>query len=459
MSIAQIGTDFINNLIEYFSGAQDILTISQMERDLAPKIQAAVCDMICRYLEEVDAQLLADKAGRRDAGYAVERRGDRRCVLTTIGELRYERTYYAHRDGGYAYPLDMAAGLENYARVSDGVSVAIAGAACEMSYAKSSEYETGGAVSRQTVMNHVRGCSAVRPPEQPEKRRVAVLHIDADEDHVTMCGGKKSIVPLISVYEGIEREGKRGICTNVFHVSEYGKTPEQLWEQALNEVESKYDLNGTRIYLHGDGAEWIKQGLEWFPGAIFVLDKYHKNKAITAMTAGLDKAMRRFYNEQIRYALENKDNRFLFELTDSLVSQLPDREKTVREAAGYLNNHIEGVAVCSEDPEANNGGCTEPHVSHVLSSRLSNRPLAWSAETLRQLAPMLANGGDVEPRRQPEQPKERIIVRATRAAQRKLKKTQFAPDPSAIGTLKTRNTGKVTQLYRTLRSISQNKPF
>jgi len=339
------------------------------------------------------------------------------------------------------------------------VSVAVAGAACEMSYAKSSEHETDGAVSRQTVMKKVRGCRAVSTPEQPEKRRVAALHIDADEDHVTMRGGKKSIVPLISVYEGIEKKGKRGICTNVFHISEYGKSPVELWEQALSEVESRYDLSGTRVYLHGDGAAWIKQGLEWFPQAIYVLDKYHKNKAITAMIAGLDKATRKFYREQIRYALENMDSRFLFEISYSLTSQHPEREAKIREAADYLNNHIDGVAICHLDPEANNGGCTEPHVSHVLSSRLSSRPLAWSAKTLTQLAPMLANGGVVELRRQQSQTQERILVRATRAANRKIKKIQFAPDPGSIGTLRPQNTGKVTQLYRTLHSISQNKPF
>ena len=459
MSITQIGTDFINNLLQYFSNAQGILTIARMEQDLTPKIQATVCDLISSYLQEVDALLLADKAGRREAGYAVQRHGDQRRVLTTIGELNFERTYYAHRDGGHAYLLDMAAGLEDHARISGGVSVAVAGAACEMSYAKSSEHTTGGAISRQTVMKQVRGCSAVRPPGLHEKRQVAVLHIDADEDHVTMRGGKNSIVPLISVYEGIVRKGKRGVCSNVFHISEYGISSEELWEQALSEVESRYDLSGTRVYLHGDGAAWIKQGLEWFPQAIYVLDKYHKNKAIAAMTAGLDKAAQKFFREQIRFALVNRDGRFLFELSDSLASQRPEREVKIREAADYLNDHIDGVAICNEDPEANNGGCTEPHVSHVLSSRLSNRPLAWSAETLIHLAPMLANGGNVERHKQPKRHQEHLLVRATRTARRKIKMIQFAPDPDSIGTLRPLNSGKVTQLYRTLHSISQNKSF
>jgi hypothetical protein len=143
-------------------------------------------------------------------------------------------------------------------------------------------------------------------------------------------------VPLISVYEGIEKRGKRGVCRNVFHISEYGRTPDELGEQALSEVESRYELDGTAIYLHGDGAAWVKTGLEWFPGAKFVLDKYHKNKEITAMTAGLETILRKEYQVQIRYALAQNDSRFLRELTDSLIAELPQREEIIRQAAGYL---------------------------------------------------------------------------------------------------------------------------
>lgn len=104
------------------------------------------------------------------------------------------------------------------------------------------------------------------------------LHIDADEAHITLRGGKKSEVPLISVYEGIERRGKRSYCKNVFHISEYGKTPDDLWEQVLYEIERRYDLAGTRIYLHGDGGTWIQTGLEWLPGAVLCLISITKTR-------------------------------------------------------------------------------------------------------------------------------------------------------------------------------------
>jgi hypothetical protein len=293
-----------------------------------------------------------------------------------------------------------------------------------------------------------------------EKRKVAALHIDADEDHVTLLGGKKAIVPLISVYEGIEAKGKRRFCKNVFHISEFGIKSEDLWAQSLDEVMARYDLEDTQIYIHGDGAKWIQQGLEWFPGAIFVLDKYHKNKAIKGMTAGLDKDTRKMYDKEIRNSLNDNDTRFFTELSESLINQIEGREEKVKEAAKYLLNNIEAIHICKTDPEANNGGCTEPHVAHVLSRRLSTLPMAWSSKTLKKLAPMLANGGNVEINRQKHiRVVERMLKRAARGARKANKQIKFAINPDSIGSLMPISRGKVNQLYRTLNSIAQVKSF
>jgi hypothetical protein len=459
-SISQIGTDFITNLVQYFSNDGDVLTIAQMEKDLTPLLKETVCKISSQYLEEVDERLRSDKKGRKDAGYVVERRGDARTLLTAFGQLSYGRTYYSRRDGGYEYLVDTAIGIDKNDRISNGVSVALVGAACDMSYSKSSEYTIDGAVSRQTVMNQIRDREAAKPPVVQERRTVPFLHIDADEAHVTLVGGKKSIVPLVSVYEGVGRKGVRGYCKNIFHISEYGKKAEDLWIQVLDEIMARYDIEETRIYIHGDGAKWIKTGLEWLPGAILVLDKYHKNKAITAMSAGLDKEARKVFNREIHFALNDNDSHFFMELANSLIFQLPNRKDNIINAATYLHNHIDAIYVCSVDSEANFGGCTEPHVAHILSRRLSSFPLAWSEESLKQLAPMLANGGNIaQETKSHTRAVERLLKRATRGARKAIKKIKFAPDPDAIGNLMPLRTGKVTPLYRTLKSISQKKLF
>ena len=456
-SIQQIEQEFISNIEKYFSDGKNI-NIKAMEADLLKEAKDCAAKMTAAYIELVDRSLLENKEERREQGYAVERRGDERQIQTKIGEIRFARTYYYNRNtNDYAYLADQAVGLDSYARVSEGLGLALVSAAESMSYQKASEHLTNGEISRETVMHKIRESSATEPPIPVEKRRIKSLHIDADEAHIALAGGGKSIVPLISVYEGIERQGKRGKCRSVFYISEYGKTPDALWEQALNEIEKRYDLDGTQIYLHGDGGNWIKQGLNWLPDARFVLDKYHKNKAIKEMTAGLGRSARAAFDREIRAALSEADARFFDELTQSLISQVPERAEKIRNAAEYLKKCMSGIAICAQNAEANNGGATEPHVSHVLANRLSSRPMAWSKATLEKFAPILASSQPVRlaSSSAAPQPSElhRKAVRAASAAFR-CRKTAGFPMPDSIGKLPALVAGRSLSLFKTLKALS-----
>ena len=97
--------------------------------------------------------------------------------------------------------------------------------------------------------------------------------------------------------------------------------------------------------------------MECLQNAEFVLDKYHKNKAIRAMTAGIENKYRNNYDKEIREAL-NEENLELYEqLTDSLIMQNPDRAETISQNAAYLQRFVKGIGICKKDERANNGGC------------------------------------------------------------------------------------------------------
>lgn len=421
------------------------------EKYLGKEISQTVCELLGVYYEELDDQLLKDKTGRREAGLVVERRGEKREVISLVGTVRYKRTYYRRRAGGYEYPVDAVVGLEPYQRVSGGVGQALVETSCKMSYGKSSEIVTGGQVSRQTVMQKVRQ-SAVPKPVEVERRHVAALHIDADEDHVTLLGGKNSIVPLVNVYEGIEKHGKRGVCLNRFNISEFGKKPEDLWEEVLKEIERRYDLDGTKLYLHGDGAPWIKQGLEWLPNCEFVLDHYHKNKALKQAISGIPRDIGVQYDKLLRTALEEDDKEFFSNIAECMVQNYPEREKPIREATNYLLENFDAVTICSRDTEATNGGATEPHVSSILSARISSRPMAWSAETLRHFVPILA-AGRCELRRMAQESAQTVEPLRKLLRPRKSKVVAFPlglANPDTSVSLPGRM-GKVTPLFNALR--------
>lgn len=431
----------------FFLGEQT--DIAAAETYFGKCIAEATLELLQAYYEKQDRRLREDKACRKQAGLSVERREDKREVLTLLGPLEYRRTYYKKASGGYEYPVDQIAGISAYDRVSCGVGLSLVKASCKMSYAKASEYVTGMQVSRQTVMNKIRSASPHR--EQFKQRAVPELHIDADEDHVHLQDGKSTVVPLISVYEGIEHQGKRGVCKNVFHVSEYGKSTSALWEQISDEIDGRYDLSHTRIYLHGDGAPWIKQGLDYLPNCEFVLDRYHKNKAIKQALSGIDHLAGGQYEFHIRKALDEGDRDRLLSIRDTLLSRYPEREKTIRENMDYLLSNFEAITITKIDEAALNGGCTEPHVSHVLSARLSSRPMGWSKETLRRFVPILAAGAatfveaDEQPNHYP--PVSAFLKTTTR---RFLPNTAGLPDPDRAVTFPAR-TNKVTPLFNALR--------
>ena len=250
----------------------------------------------------------------------------------------------------------------------------------------------------------------------PQKRTVPYLHIDADEDHVHLQkGGKSTIVPLITVYEGIKKVNKRGICINAFSISQYDKNITDIWDKVLTEIENRYDISNTKIYIHGDGASWIKSGLEWIPNSDFVLDEFHKNKAIKQSTSNMQSVDAKIYQKRIYDNLNNGDKNELLEIKKEMSEKYPKCHAGIDKNIQYLYNNDDGIRIRQYDQEANNGGCTEPHVSHVLSARLSRTPSAWSEETLRSLSPILASKRFAVGKKNVSESKESKVIRTERA--------------------------------------------
>lgn len=430
---------------------KDEISLDAAEGYFVSRIGATVRELLTACYEQKDAELLADKAVRKEAGLVVERRNEVRQIVTQLGIVSYRRTYYACKEGGYSYPVDEVVGVEAYQRVSNGTGLELVNASRTMSYAKASQIVTGNLVSKQTVMRKIR--KAIPMAEPVSRRKIAVLHVDADEDHVKLQTGDSRIVPLVSVYEGIERTGKRGVCKNVFHCSEFGKKPDALWEEVLTEMERRYDLTDTTIYLHGDGAAWITQGLEWLPNSVFVLDRYHINKALKGAVSGIERRSGAQYEHLLRQSLDEGDRDLFCSVRDSLLSKWPERKETIQEATSYLLEHFDAIHIYNENAEARNGGATEPHVSHVLSSRLSSRPMGWSAQTLKRFVPILAAGnccfGDQNPERS-----EKLKHHATLKYAHVAPNSAGLPHPDLVKHFPAQY-GKNTQLAKLLRSLCE----
>jgi hypothetical protein len=64
---------------------------------------------------------------------------------------------------------------------------------------------------------------------------------------------------------------------------------DDLWLEVADYLDQAYALDAVeKIYLSGDGAPWIKNGLNWLKDSIYVLDRYHLSKYVTRATAHMN---------------------------------------------------------------------------------------------------------------------------------------------------------------------------
>ena len=376
-----------NSFYSFFS--EEKHSIGEAEKYFSLTISEATVELLSAYYEEADRVLRENKKARKEKKLVIERRNEKREVQTTLGLLSVSRTYYQQNKEGYVYPIDEMMGIESYQRVSGETCDALVNTAVYESYGRTSQIVTNNAISRQTVMNKLRKYYPYEK-EITERKEVPVLHIDVDEDHIHLQSGKGAIVPVACIYETIDRTTSRHTCVNSFYVSRFNLSPDAFWTVVLNEVEKRYNIENTQIYIHGDGAAWIKSGLEWFPGSIYVLDPFHKNKALKQAVANMSVEDRNRFQKEMRECLDEGDEGGLQSLQAEMCQSYPDLSQNILDSVGYLINNFDGIMVRNQDEEARRGGATEPHVSHGLSFRLSTRPRGWSAKTLEHFVPILA---------------------------------------------------------------------
>ena len=447
--IQQICEKYISEVLDFFGG-MELRKIDEIEKELKAKTNKYLLEMIKVYLEGIDEAIAQDKANRTKKGYVIERKGDKREIYTVFGNLEFKRRYYKNKlYGNYEYLLDKAVGIENYDRISPTVSAALVEHASEVSYQKSSNYVCNGDISRQTVKNKIREIQGLKIEVPKEKLKAKYIHVEADEDHVSLQDGTNTIVPLISIHEGVVRNGKRGKCTNIHHISSYGKSNEELWQQATEWIYECYDVDSIeKIYLHGDGAAWIKKGLEYLPKSHFVLDEYHLNQALkeisygdktlcTKLTDSVYKADKEYFKQMCREIRSRAQNESAKEKIDRL--------------RRYILANWDGVVIYQD--YNSKGSNTEGHVSHVLSCRLSGRPMGWSKSGLRSMAELRAyhcNGGTVEVK---HIKKSQYSYRLTKKALERATKSFKKVSKEKFNNITILNFGKVNQLSRLLRNV------
>ena len=159
---------------------------------------------------------------------------------------------------------------------------------------------------------------------------------------------------------------------------------------------------------------------------------------------------------RLREAVNKADKESIRKICSELRRNACDEKarKKVNGFMNYITKNWSGIAAYQD--EFSRCSNTEGHISHVLSSRLSSRPAGWSREGLKAMVELrvyCCNGGHVETK---HIRKSKGSYKVTKKVLSKATKVYKNASRELIHNIALLNSGKVTLLTRTLRSIRDN---
>ena len=387
---------------------------------------------LCKYLIETLDEMIMESQDRKKK-WKIIRKKDRK-LITEFGEVKFNRRYYKSKFNSEYYHLaDKKLGIDKYQRIDKKLEAEMIDLSTDKSYAKvGAGIVNSLEITDQTVMNKIRKLDKIENDElnnPGEKKEVEYLYIEADEDHVALQNGKNSVPKLVYVHEGISKENGRQKLKNIYCFSGVYSKAENLWLEVMDYIDVNYKLDNIKqIYLAGDGAPWIKKGLKWIPKSKQILDRYHLNKYVLKATGHAKKLRFKLWQ-----GLNNLDRSKLKETFSELISRTKKESKklAIRKTRSYIYSNWAGIVNYYEDDKAL--GCSaEGHVSHILSDRLSSRPMGWSKLGVDQMARLRVfkfNGGQLQDlqklimdKKRKKQKEDNIVKIESKVVNKRLKK-------------------------------------
>lgn len=376
-------------------------------------------EMIKETLELLD-QLITESLWRQE-NWVVDRHSQKQ-LITSLGTVCFQKTLFKNKDTGERkYLIDELMKLEKHERMTDDALARLLEEAVQTSYRRGGEEASLMAeVSKQTVKNKLHQLQFPEEEIPEEKKVVDYLYIDADEDHVSLQfreqkgdlreneNGQKNnteIAKLVYIYEGIENESpisKRRCLVNPHYFSDVNKGEGniQFWDNIYLYLDKQYELSKVKkIYLNSDGGAWINAGRKRLAGVTHVLDGYHLEKSLVKLTSHMKDSQEDAKKELCR-AIAHKTKKDFKEVIQRLKSVLPPERdpKKLEEEKEYILNNWMAAKTRLLRKEKVLGCSAEGHVSHILSNRLSSRPMGWSSLGTKKMCNLLAyyyNGGDM----------------------------------------------------------------
>lgn len=375
-------------------------------------------EMIKESLESMDQML--QESPRRKEKWVVEAH-DTKQLTTSLGDVKFSKTLFKNRETRTSeYLLDKIIGLAPKERMTEDAEAKLLEEAVQTSYRRGGEAASLTTdVTKQTVKNKIHELKFPQNTDVSKVKKVVdYLYIDADEDHVSLQfrehkgdlvkndNNQKNnclITKLIYVYEGTEREAPkstRHCLKNPYYFCDVntGEENQKFWDEVYEYLDNHYDLEKVKkIYVNSDGGAWIMAGIKRIAGSVHVLDGFHLEKYLTKLTSHM-KDSKDDAKQEVRDCIRSQTKADFENLVNQL-EEYPDAgTERMEKAREYILTNWNAARRRLKHKDGVKGSSTEGHVSHVLSSRMSSRPLGWSivgATNMARLRAYYYNGGDM----------------------------------------------------------------
>ena len=364
-----------------------------------------------RYLEALDEALFE----QRSAGWVVVGFRERRLVAR-FGEVRIQRRLYRDGHEEYHFLLDEYLGLNAYQAATPEMQAMCTVLCGQMSFRKAADYLEqwlAGLLSHSTCWRLLQRTGEVAANARVEEveavftrgeavsqageRQVERLYMEADGVYVRLQKQSRAHLELHSAiaYEGWERlsgtreayrlREKRAYC----HVGDRVS----FWEGVSLAWAHKWDLHRVReVIIGGDGATWIRAGMEPFSGATWQLDGFH-----------LARACRQAFGAQAGQKLYQALRAGKATKAQACLQQTPLREgKQAQRAFRWLEKVAQKkwgldwrVRQGLNMEDARGLGCMEGNQAQLLAARMKGNGRSWSpsgAYHMAKVQELLTNG-------------------------------------------------------------------
>lgn len=368
--------------------------LGESEFDDFEVFESAVFSRICaigraeaaRMLRELDDEL----ARSAPSGLRVKDRRVKR-VLTRFGEVEVCRRRYRDTSGACRYLLDERMRLEPRRRVSVSLERSLVRLSTAVSFREAADIVselTAACVSHATAHAAIARAGARLATEAEAAaerlhdlgvlpagtREADTLHCEADGTVIAMqhARSRRAEVKLAVFYDS-KAQGAQ-----VVHASFCGS--KRFWREASAAAGDVYDLGAPGpVIVSGDGAQWVRGGLDVLPHARFILDPFHIGRALLTATASRQVA-RRTFSDLYRHGLSPA----LVSLA-RFAAEHPEREDAIKQVSRYLRANADGL--WRADPGL---GAIEGHIDKVLAARFKKKGQRWSPRGADAMARVLA---------------------------------------------------------------------